>query len=159
MSLLILPPLEDRPVLLPVDDEGGEVGGYQSVDPGRGPTEETVMGGNGASYGAQQHPGHVETEQSQLAQPASLGELQGDADNQLHRHVEHDVLRPSVDKLVGEEPPDLLPLARVVDQVGTAGGGNVIILSQEAGYVNIVPDVETNLILGFYLLFSKYLRV
>ena len=146
MSLFILPPLEDRPVFLPVDDEGGEVGGDESVDPGRGPTEETVTGGNGAGYGAQQHPGHVESQELQLAQPASLGELQGDTHHQLHRHVEHDVLRPSVYKLVGEEPPGLLPLSRVVDQVGALGGGQVVIIFQEAGEVNIVPDVETSLI-------------
>ena len=144
----MLPLLVDSSVLLPVDDEGGEVGGYQSVHSGRGPAEKTVTGGNGAGYGAQQHPGHVESEELHLAQPASLGELQGDTHHQLHRHVEANVLLPRVDKLVGEEPPGLLPLFRVVDQVGTV----------EAGEVSSVPDVETSLIIQIIYVFFYILR-
>ena len=123
------------------------MGGYQSVDSGRGPAEETVRGGDGAAYGAQQHPGLVESQQSQLALPASLGELQGEPHHQLHQHVEHDVLVPAMDKLVGEEPPDLLPLAGVVDQVGTPGGWQHPpgLLAHQAGDMEMMPDVESDL--------------
>ena len=150
ISLLLHPLLVDGPVLLPVDDEGGEVGGYEGVDSCRGPAEETVGGGERAGQGAEQHPGLVESQQPHLTQPAPLGHLQGQPDHQLHQHVQPNVHPVGVDGLVGEKPPDLLPLDRVVDEVGTPGGGlgearPVDTPVHQFADVNIVPDVEPNL--------------
>ena len=63
-----------------------------------------------------------------------------------------------MDELVGEEPPDLLPLTGVVDQVGTRGWGQrtLVILAHDAGDVNTVPDVETDLIRQIFLLTQRH---
>ena len=45
---------------------------------------------------------------------AWLRHLQGETHHQLHQSVEHDVLHVDVDKLVGQEPPDLVPPQQLV---------------------------------------------
>ena len=45
---------------------------------------------------------------------SGLGHLQGQPHHQLHQRVEHDVLHVDVDKLVGQEPPDLVPPQQLV---------------------------------------------
>ena len=47
-----------------------------------------------------------------------MGHLEGQTNNKLHKCVEHDVLHVDVDELIGEEAPDFVASAGVVDEVG-----------------------------------------
>ena len=89
---------QHQPVLLPVEDEGGEVGRDEGVHPAAG----TGQGGVGVEHRGAQGAEHHAAGVDQPDTPEAVGHLERDPDEQLHQQVEHDVIAAHVDQRVGK---------------------------------------------------------
>ena len=70
------------------------MGGYECVHSGRGAGQETLwVWEERAEDGAEQHSAGVEREEMEGTKPTCLRQLQGDSNNQLHHHVEDQMLQ------------------------------------------------------------------
>jgi hypothetical protein len=80
--------LHDDNVLLPIEDQSSEVGGDEGVDTARGAGQEDVRIGGAGAERAGNDAEHVD--EANAKRPVT--QLKGEADKQLHQHVEQDVL-------------------------------------------------------------------
>ena len=88
----------DGAVLLPVQDEGGQVRGDQGVDPARGPSDVGLGVGDRGAQRPGENPAQVDQRDPEGACPAGLLHLEADADDDLHDHVEDKVSDANVNK-------------------------------------------------------------
>ena len=108
-SLVLLPPLlphlrpHDQHVLLPVEDEGGEVCEDEAVHAPAGPSQVDMGVQAGGGEGASEDAHDVDEGRPDGA----LAALEGQPDSELHDDVEDEVGVAGVHHRVGEVPPSL----------------------------------------------------
>ena len=100
------PPDDERCVLVPVEDESGEMSDSDAVDPSTAP-DQTVMGVEAVS---RERPGQDPREEDEADPPAAVDHLQDQAEPEQEEEVGHNVLHVSVDQAVGQIPPGLVPV-------------------------------------------------
>ena len=105
MLIQFLPnsPSKNEGIFFPVENQGRQVSGDQSVDPSRGPCE---VDGRLEARRTQRSGGDAR-QKDERDSPAVLGHLEGKSDEQLEGHVDQDVVEVVVDEWVGEISPDL----------------------------------------------------
>ena len=100
------PPDDERCVLVPVEDESGEMSDSDAVDPSTAP-DKTVLGVEAVS---RERPGQDPREEDEADPPAAVDHLQDEAEPEQEEEVGHNVLQVSVDETVGQIPPGLVPV-------------------------------------------------
>ena len=90
----------------------------ERIDTPRRPRQKHLGIQNRGAQGPSQHPSHVHGGHPNCA----VTGFQGQSDEELHEHVEHDVLDAGVRQRVGDEAPELVATTGVVHQLGAGWG-------------------------------------